>query len=77
MIAGDLRLPVEDSLGEEQVINRALNLLPEFPDLRLLKNCGGRARDVKTFLVQKNERQLAERERRRQISYVSRGLTFA
>ena len=35
--AAGLSLPVEDALGEEQVINRALNLLPDFADMKLYK----------------------------------------
>jgi len=37
MSATGLSLPVHDALGEEQVIKRALNLLPDFHDLKLYK----------------------------------------
>ncbi len=55
--AAGLCLPVEDALGEEQVINRALNLLPDFPDIKLFKDSGfGKYHQVEDFLRQKISR---------------------
>lgn len=36
----DLSLPVEDSLGESCVIERALNLAKVFPGVRVMKHVG-------------------------------------
>ncbi|MBN2854269.1 hypothetical protein JXK06_01905 [Patescibacteria group bacterium] len=70
-----LCLPVEDALGEEQVIMRALNLLPEFPDLKLFKEFeGGCYSQVPAFLKKKHERQkeILFHRRRQQVSHVQR-----
>lgn len=80
MVAGDLRLPVEDALGEEQVIKRAINLLSSYPDLELLKDCGGRGRPVERFIILKEDRlrkQQEEKVKKRQIHYVERNQVSA
>jgi len=72
--AAGLSLPVVDALGEEQVIQRALNLLPDFPDLKLYKDCGGRYNQVADFLRQKqrSRRQpLRELIKIRQAPYIA------
>jgi len=54
MVATDLSLPVEDALGEGQVIKRALHLLSDFPDLKLYKQDpgSGKYHQVAEFLRQ-------------------------
>lgn len=59
MVGAGLCLPVEDALGEEQVVKRALNLLPVFPDLKLYKedsNSPGVYGQVDDFLRHKQKR---------------------
>lgn len=57
IVGTGISLPVEDALGEEQVINRALNLLPDFSDLKLYKQNGsGKYQQVADFLRQKVHR---------------------
>lgn len=57
--ASGLFLPIEGSLGEDQVIKRALNLLQEFNDLKVYKkNSDGEYKILKEFLKSKKQRQL-------------------
>jgi len=55
--ANGLTLPVQGMLGEEQVINRALNLLTDFGDLLIYRETSnGRFEVLRSFLSKKESR---------------------
>ncbi|MDA3802782.1 MAG: hypothetical protein PF488_02685 [Patescibacteria group bacterium] len=58
--ANGLSLPVKGSLGEHQVINRALNLLSDFSDIKIYKEQeNGRLEILHSFLGIKEERRFS------------------
>ncbi len=71
---------LEGQLGEDEVVKRALNLLRDFPDLKLYTQKNGVVVQVKKFLQKKNEhcQRIAElRKQARTVPYVRREVAMA
>lgn len=68
IVGTGLCLPVKDALGEGQVVRRALNLLPDFPDIKLYREDleSRKYNQVADFLCQK---QLRQKEKIKTVSF--------